>query len=44
MFHTTREVLTRVKGTMLEVMFSGRFPLDVDADGCSFIDRSQEDA
>ena len=39
MFHTTRTVLTQERGSMLECMFSGRFPLDLDEAGHCFVDR-----
>jgi hypothetical protein len=38
-FHTTRATLTKDPGSMLHAMFSGCFPLDMDTDGRSFIDR-----
>ena len=38
-FHASRSVLTAVPDSMLESMFSGRFPIDTQADGSVFIDR-----
>ena len=42
-FYTTlRETLCRVKGSMLEAMFSGRHVIKTEADGLVFIDRDGE--
>eukprot|EP01006_Ploeotia_vitrea_P063551 TRINITY_DN85762_c0_g1_i1.p1 TRINITY_DN85762_c0_g1~~TRINITY_DN85762_c0_g1_i1.p1 ORF type:complete len:465 (-),score=58.97 TRINITY_DN85762_c0_g1_i1:278-1672(-) len=38
-FDTSKETLTCEEGSMLEAMFSGRFSIDRDEDGASFIDR-----
>ena len=38
-FETSRQTLTEVPGTYLELMFSGRFELTPDADSSYFIDR-----
>eukprot|EP01012_Entosiphon_sulcatum_P015281 TRINITY_DN2026_c0_g1_i1.p1 TRINITY_DN2026_c0_g1~~TRINITY_DN2026_c0_g1_i1.p1 ORF type:complete len:448 (+),score=96.27 TRINITY_DN2026_c0_g1_i1:22-1344(+) len=39
LFDTSAETLTCEKGSMLEAMFSGRFKIEKDEDGSSFIDR-----
>lgn len=38
-YTTTRATLCSVPGSMLEAMFSGRFPIKLDADERAFIDR-----
>ncbi len=38
-FTTRRSTLCAVEGSFLEAMFSGRFPEDIDENGCIFIDR-----
>ncbi len=40
-FETSVETLTCEPGSMLEAMFSGRFAIEKDEDGASFIDRDQ---
>ena len=37
-FKTTRDTLTKVPGSMLDAMFSGRHPLRPEKDGSFFID------
>jgi len=39
-FTTTSNTLVALKGTFLEVMFSGRFTIETDEEGHVFIDRS----
>lgn len=41
-YSTSRTTLTSVHGSMLEAMFSGRYTLEEDEDGCTFIDRDGE--
>ena len=36
---TRKSTLCRIDGSFLESMFSGRYPVEVDTDGCAFIDR-----
>lgn len=38
-FHTSLSTLTKESGSMLAAMFSGKFALTPDAEGCYFIDR-----
>lgn len=38
-FVSTVETLTKERGSMLEILFSGRFPVERDSGGNVFIDR-----